>query len=432
MPRILPVMDGPDGAIAVGVDPSSDRRVVRRDLDLRIAIGGVSVSLAFIAATPIAIVLGGPTWTALHLLLAGAAGSAIAAMMPFFVAALSAAPPVRPSYRIAPIAALAVGATAVAVAVPAGWRAVSLLGAGLYLVGLLGLLAVTASPLRRALAIRYRIVVAGYLVALAYVTVGVSLALALLHGFAPVVAHWPLLKPAHAWLNLVGFVGIVVAATYVHLMPTVLGARIVEGRLPRVAIGGLAAGVALASAGFALGSDVVVRVAAVIALAGSIAVPASVLAAIRQPGRGRWTTSLGWHRFVSWSMVASAAWFTVGIGGAALLVVVHGASPAAWSLAAVGVPLVVGGVLQAIVAAATHLRPTGAAVDVANRSRARLGRAAWSRVVGYQLATAALWLAVAWPPAAAARPLAAVLLAIVLTVALVPLAVGLAERVRQT
>jgi nitrite reductase (NO-forming) len=264
-----------------------------------------------------------------------------------------------------------------------------------------------------------------------YVSIGVSLALGLLHGFVPVVAQWPLLKPAHAWLNLVGFVGIVVAATYVHLMPTVLGARIVEGRLPRAAIGGLAAGVALVSGGFALGSDVVVRVGAVMALAGAAAVPVSVVAAIRQPGRGRWTTALGWHRFVSWSMVASAAWFMVGIVGASLLVLVHGASPAAWSLAMVGVPLVIGGVVQAIVAAATHLRPTGAAVDVATRARDRLGRVARSRVIVYQIATAGLWMTVAWPPADAAPPLAAVLLVLVLTVALAPLATGLAERVRQ-
>jgi hypothetical protein len=130
-------------------------------------------------------------------------------------------------------------------------------------------------------------------------------------------------------------------------------------------------------------------------------------------------------------MVASAAWFMVGIVGASLLVLVHGASPAAWSLAMVGVPLVIGGVVQAIVAAATHLRPTGAAVDVATRARDRLGRVARSRVIVYQIATAGLWMTVAWPPADAAPPLAAVLLVLVLTVALAPLATGLAERVRQ-
>jgi nitrite reductase (NO-forming) len=430
--RTLPVLDGPDGVIAVGADPSSDRRIVRRDLDRRIAIGGVAVSLAFIASTPVALALGGTTWAALHLLLAGAAGTAIAATMPFFAAALAVAPPASPWLRAATIAALAVGAVTIALAVPGGGRVGSLLGAGVYLIGLVGLAAATALPSRRGMGSRRGIIVDGYLAAVAYVIVGVALVLALLHGFAPVVARWALLKPAHAWLNLVGFVGIVVAASYIHLIPTVIGARIVEGRLPRMAIGGLAAGVALVAVGFALGSDAIVRTGAATTFVGVLAVPSSVVAAIRQPGRGRWTSALGWHRFVTWSLTVSACWFAVGIGAAGLLAIVHGASPAAWSLAIVGVPLVVGCIVQAIVASASHLQPTGGAVAVADRSRARLGWAARTRVVGFQIGAAGLWLGVTWPPADVIRPIAGGLLVLVVAGALIPLAAGVAGRVRQT
>jgi nitrite reductase (NO-forming) len=239
-----------------------------------------------------------------------------------------------------------------------------------------------------------------------------------------------LLKPAHAWLNLVGFVGIVVAASYIHLIPTVLGARIVEGRLPRMAIGGLATGVALVAAGFALESDPIVRTGAATTIVGALAVPSSVVAAIRQPGRGRWTTALGWHRFVTWSLTASACWFAVGIGAAGLLVIVHGATAPAWSLAIVGVPLVVGCVVQAIVASASHLQPTGGSVEVADRARARLGWAARTRVVGYQVGASGLWLAVTWPPADVLRPIAGGLLVLIVAGALIPLAAGLVSRVR--
>ena len=81
MGRNLPVIDGPDGAIAVGADLSSDRRVVRRDIDRQIALAGVALALAFIVAAAVALAVGRGAWTVLHLVLAGAAGTAIVAVM---------------------------------------------------------------------------------------------------------------------------------------------------------------------------------------------------------------------------------------------------------------------------------------------------------------------------------------------------------------
>jgi nitrite reductase (NO-forming) len=425
MARALPVIDGPDGPVAVGADPSSDRRVVRRDLDRRIAVGGIGVALGFIAAAPVSIALGGATWTTLHLLLAGAAGTAIAATMPFFAAALSVAPPAPPWLRIATLGLLAPGAVMIAVAVPGAGRTAALLGAGIYLLGLVGLFAATLLPVRRGLGARHGAIVDGYLVAVAFVIVGVGLVLALLHDVAPVVRAWALLKPAHAWLNLIGFVGLVLAATFLHLIPTVLAARIAAGPLPRMAIGGLAIGVALTAGGFALGSDVAVRGGALVTLVGAATVPAYVRATAGQHGRGRWTTELAWHRFVTGTLVASAGWFAIGVGAAALLAVVHGAAAEGWSLAVVGVPLVVGSVLQAIVGSTVHVLPTGGS-STWSRTRGRLGRAASLRLVGYQIATAILWAALlASGPAAlrldALRLLAGGAIVVLVAAALAPL-----------
>lgn len=419
MGRNLPVIDGPDGAIAVGADLSSDRRVVRRDIDRQIALAGVALALAFIVAAAVALIGGRGTWTVLHLVLAGAAGTAIVAVMPFFASALSMAPPVPARLRMASVAMAAIGASSVAVAVPEGLRALALLGGGAYVLGLAGSAVGLIHASTRGLGRRHRIIVAGYGAGVVFVLLGVTLVIAYLHTFAPVVDRWPTLKPVHAWLNLVGFVGLTLAATYVHLVPTVLGARIAADRLATVAIGGLALGVAGVSVGFVVGSDVVARTFAVVVLIGALAVPGKAVMAARQPGRGRWTTDLEWREFSSVSLVASTLWFAIGVGAAASGVVLHGATAAAWSLATVAVPLVVGSVLQAFVASATHLVPTLRGASSATRSR--LGRAARPRIVAWQVGTAGIWVAAVLGLSPVVTMLSGVILALAAAAAVVTL-----------
>lgn len=392
MSRILPVIDGPDGAIAIGADPLSDRRVRRRDLDRRIAVTGIVVAFAFIAAASLAAIGGRGTWTVLHLVAAGAAGTAIAGVTPFFASAISVAPPAPPRIRILAVVLCALGASAVGIGVPAGLRALSLLGAGTYLLGVLALGGSVIHAMTRGSAKRNRLIVAGYGIGIVMVGCGVMLAIAYLHTFAPVAAQWGALKPAHAWLNLIGFVGLSLAATYLHLVPTVVGARIDPGRVPALVIGGLAIGVSAVAVAFVGGWDVLARVGAVSAVIGGCAVPVMAVRSLRQPGRGRWTTDVAWHRFTTVSLIASTIWFAVGVGAAAWGVLVHGAQPDAWSIARVGVPLVVGAVLQAFVASATHLVPTLLAAGAG--ARAGLGRAGWLRVMLWQLGTAVWWVAI--------------------------------------
>ena len=50
-----------------------------------------------------------------------------------------------------------------------------------------------------------------------------ALSTAFVAGITPIVERWALLKPAHAWLNVIGFLSLVVAATLIHLAPTVVG-----------------------------------------------------------------------------------------------------------------------------------------------------------------------------------------------------------------
>ena len=63
------------------------------------------------------------------------------------------------------------------------------------------------------------------------------------------VGLWAYLKPAHAWLNLVGFVSLVIATTLLHFFPTVIGARIRRSRVAYATVIGLALGASLVALG---------------------------------------------------------------------------------------------------------------------------------------------------------------------------------------
>ncbi|MGP1674621.1 MAG: hypothetical protein ACTS8Z_05355, partial [Candidatus Limnocylindrales bacterium] len=170
------------------------RQPIRRDADRRITAAGVALALLFVAGSAVAIVVGRGPWTALHLLLTGGAGVAIGAVMPFFTAALAAAPPARPVLRASVVVGLAAGALTIALAVPAAQRSASLVGAAVYLAALTGLAVVTVSPLRRALGQRRWPVIVAYLAGIGFIVVGVTLVTGLLHDFAPVAERWAMLK----------------------------------------------------------------------------------------------------------------------------------------------------------------------------------------------------------------------------------------------
>lgn len=398
--------------------PGSDARGraarLDRNADRRITAGGLVAAGLFLAAAGVvaaeavlATLTGSPgagpsgAWLALHLALAGGATTAIAAVMPFFSAALVAAPPAPPTVRAGAVALVAAGALLVATRAADPASPVAAAGGLVFVAGLLCVGWATFAPLRRALGTARPLVAGAYAVAVADVVAGALLATAMVAGWAPVVERWGLLKPAHAWLNLLGFVSLVIAGTLLHLLPTVLGTRIVPRTSARVAVVGIGAGAPLVALGFAIAAasepagSLMARAGAVAAAVGAAALLLHGLEVHRS--RGRWSSDPGWHRLATIGLLAAICWFGVAVGLAAGRVLVLGAVPAAWRLDDVVAPLAVGWVVQAIVASATHLLPSigpGGPTEHA-RQRRLLGRASSLRLAAANVGTALLAVAAA-------------------------------------
>jgi len=358
-------MAGPAGAPAIGaaggamISLQPRREPIRRDADRRITAAGLAVSATFLALAIGSAFLPAPerrgAWLPIHLALPGAATVAIGAVLPFFIAALAAARPGRPVVRIAVLGLLASGALAVSGGVGLGSGPLATAGGLLFIAGLVGLGWLLVSILGGALGPQRGLLPRAYAAAIANVIVGASLATLYVAGWTPILEAWGGLKPAHAWLNVFGFVGLVISATLVHLYPTVLGTRISLRPSVRLALGGLGAGPATVALGYLVGSDPVARAGALVVLAGAAALLWFLGQAHR--ARGRWTTDAAWHRFSSWSLAAGAAWYAVGIALAAARVLAAGADPAGWAIDLVAAPLVIGFVLQVLVGSWTHLLP---------------------------------------------------------------------------
>lgn len=379
------------------VDPSARARhplPANRSADRWVAVGGIGIGVCFLVGAISALVLPVDVrhgaWLPLHLALAGGATSAIAGVMPFFSAALAAAPPSDVRLRWLALGAVAIGAIGAAGGVTTGASGLAVGGGATFIAGIVMTGLATVRPLRRALGASRGIVTKAYLAALADVAVGVTLATLFLGGWPPVADAWPRLLPAHAWLNLVGFVSLTIAATLLHFLPTVLGARIVVHPSARVAIVGLAVGAPLVGLGYAAASDTIARIGALCTLAGAAAL--ARYGAHAWSIRGRWTTDLNWHRFSIVGLISAMTWFEVGIGIIAGRVLAFGAAPTAWSLEAVVGPLVAGWVGLAVLASATHLVPAvGPGDRIAHgRQRELLGRVALARIGALDLGVAAL------------------------------------------
>ncbi len=375
---MLPVL-GPSGRPGIGISRSADRRITFGGLIVTVVFLGLAAASILL---PAAIRLG--TWLPVHLVLAGAAATAIAAVLPFFTTALVVAPPVRPAIRIGGIALVAIGALSVMTVYghARGQVLPTALTGGSFIAGI-ALVAVAAlAPLRGALGPRRMILERAYAIALINVAVGAAIATLVVAGNPTVGGAWAGLKPAHAWLNLVGFAGLVIVATLAHLAPTVVGTRLRPRLASRLAIVGIALGAPLIATGYATGLDIVARAGAAAVLGGALGIAAHGVVINSDPDRGRWTTEFGWHRATAWALLAGQAWFGFGLAVAAARVLVLGAQPVAWSLTILLGPLVIGGVAQILIGAMTHLLPAigpGDALRHAGQRRV-LGSAATARV----------------------------------------------------
>ena len=367
-----------------------------RSTDRLVALASIAVAAAFLAAALATFLLPVTArrglWLPLHLALAGAATSAIAGVLPFFVAAFAAAQPAAAPVRIASLAAVALGAAGVSAGVVANAPPLAAAGGATFVAGI-GLTALAAiQPLRRALGPSRGLVVRGYLAAMGFVAIGAVLATLLVAGWPPVTDAWPRLKPAHAWLNLVGFVSLVIATTLMHFYPTVVGARISAHWSGRLTIVATAVGAALVATGYALGLDLVARLGAAATIAGAAGLVRTIVDRWRH--RARWTTDPEWHRFVIGGLTSAVAWYVVGVAVAGGLILVDGADPVGWRIDLVAVPLVGGWVALAVVASASHLLPSVGPGDQAAHARQRtvLGRAGSARLIALDLGLLA-WFA---------------------------------------
>lgn len=383
---------------------SRGHRAISRTDDRRITFAGLVLAVGLLGLAVLSLLLPEAvrrgTWLSLHLALAGAASTAIASVLPFFTAALAVAPPAGRPTRILAIGGIAGGALVVSGGVAAGALTVAVGGGLAYLGGLAAVAAAAFGPLRGALGQRRPLITRAYAVAIACVGVGVMLSTLMLAGFAPVVERWALLKPAHAWLNVVGFISLVVAATLVHLAPTVAGGRIVPRRSARVAIAGLGIGSPVLAVGLALADPSITRLGALVTIGGSLSLV--VHGFVVQRDRGRWTTDPSWHRLTSWSLLLAPIWLAVALAIAGGRYVALGADPAAWDVAVITPALVLGWVVQVMIGSWSHLLPAIGPGDPHSHARQRtvLGTVATIRLAafngGIALATVGVATGVDW------------------------------------
>lgn len=368
-----------------------DRRSDRLVAMVAVAIGLVYLCAAVLTAfLPAATRIG--SWLPLHLALAGGASTAIAGVMPFFSAAFATAQPLDARLRWGSVTAVALGALGVAIGYAGSLTVLAVAGGAAFMTGM-GLTAyATVAPVRRGLGPKGGVVTFGYVAALLMVITGALLATLFLAGWQPIAEAWGHLKPVHAWLNLVGFVSLVIATTLLHLFPTVIGARILRTPAAYLTVTGLAVGTVLVASGFASSSDWLVRAGAVSLIAGAAGLAG--YAGLTWRGRAAWTGDAGWHGFAIGGLVSAIAWFELGALLASARLLVAGADPAAATATVLLGPLVLGWMGLALLASATHLVPAIGPGDPAGHARQRrlLGAAAIPRLAAADAGIAAVSL----------------------------------------
>lgn len=365
-------------------------------------LAGIVGAAAFVAAAAIVALTGvggGGSWLPLHLALAGGAGLAIAALLPHFTVSLAGARPAPAAIRFTGLALTAAGAATVAVAFPANAGPAALVGAAAYLAGIAVNAGTAFVAARGGLGRRFGIVEAAYALALLNAMLAVGLAMLRLGDVATVGGAWLNLKPAHAWLNLVGFLSLVVAATLVHLYPTVVGSRIRSRPALVALVAGIGLGAPLTALGYAVASAWLARLGAVAVVGGAVAL--AIVAVGAWPGRGRWTTDPAWHVLTIGHLTAAIAWFLVAALIMATGVLLEGSDPAGWSLPLVVGPIVIGWSLQALIGAWSHLLPAVGPGDVARHAaqRRELGRWATPRLVAWNAGAVLVGIGGFWPGA---------------------------------
>ncbi len=339
-------------------------------------------------------------WLMVHLLMLGAVTNALVIWSWHFTVAVLRAPPARSrrgeALRLAGVncGALAVVAGVLLDAAPAvAAGAVVLAGA------VLSHVAALLTMMRRTLPSRFAITVRAYVAAGLLLIPGVALGVALAEGSLAPARHSELLL-AHVSVNLMGWVGLPIMGTLVTLWPTMLRTRLAPGaeRYARRALPAFVLGTVVTAAGV-LASAHLLAVAGIAAYLVGVAWTIGPMAvAVRQRPPAS---------FPAWSTLAGVGWIVLSLASFALVLALNpDAETATQSMGTLTAAVVVGGVLQVLLGALSHLLPVMAGGGPAAMRR-RIAHV--DRGLGLRLVTVNLGLAVCvLPSPSAVRVLASV------------------------
>jgi nitrite reductase (NO-forming) len=369
--------------------PASSRLNERVVLQIGVALAATFLILSIVAGVlPLAGLHG---WTAIHLALAGATTVAIGTFMPHFGVTLAGTRPVAARLRLAGVLLLAAGMLGVALGRPFVGNHLAAGSGVLVLIGLGVTAWATYAPMRSGLVRRHPIVQLTYGVALADLTVGASLAILFLLGLGPITSHWVALKPAHAWLNVFGFVSLTIAGTLIYLYPTMLGTRIRPHPTMVVAVLGLMIGPPIVALGAALELSWLAVAGGSVALVGAVGLFGYGIEIWRR--RGTFAFDLAWHALTARHAMAGMAWLVAALATAVVGLVRDGVAVPGWGIGLLAVPVIGGWALQVLVAAWGHLLPAVGPGSMAVKARQRdlLSRWGLTRVVAWNVGLVVLW-----------------------------------------
>lgn len=302
---------------------------------------------AFAVAAPLAALVPHDTgtWLPLHLLLVGALLTAVSGATQLLAVTWSAAP--APADRLvrAQRVSVVLGAAAVAAGREAGSDAVTGAGAVLVATGLCLLGVILLGVRRHGRLERFHPATEAYLIAVGFGLVGVAMGGAL--AVASTGEWWPRLRGAHLAVNVLGLVGIVVAATLPHFVATQARMKTsgrAEPRRLRRHTAALAGATVLAAGGQLVGRPGAAAVG-VLAYAAALA---AVVTTLPRPGRRQ----LAWAGPRLVQLAAGGAWWMAMVLAVAVVWLTGGGGEGR-VLAA----LAVGGFAQILAASLAYLGP---------------------------------------------------------------------------
>lgn len=208
---------------------------------------GLLIAAAFAVAAVLAVVVPHRTgaWLPLHLFLVGTVLSAISAVAPMLAVAWSAAPPPSDAAVRIQRVLLVLGTIGIAFGRELDRGVLVIASSGAAVACSLGLLAVVLARIRRGrLVDRFNPAMDAYLVAVGFGLVGVGLGVALGTG-----AGGEEIRAAHLTANLLGLVGLVIAATLPYMAATQVRAKMAPRATPvalRATTAAMASAVAVA------------------------------------------------------------------------------------------------------------------------------------------------------------------------------------------